>query len=63
MVHGNASCMQPGASLLIIPTIARGADQLLMSLAILTTKYSEYEVEYTCVYCTMLTRAAARYIL
>ena len=63
MVYGNASCMQLGACLLITQTIASGADQLLISLAIFTKKYSEDQVEYTCVCHVVLTAAAARYIL
>jgi hypothetical protein len=63
MVYGNASCMQPGAYLLIIPTIASGADQLLISLAILIERYSEDQVDYTCVCCIILTGAAASYTL
>jgi hypothetical protein len=61
MVYGNASCMQLGAYLSIIPTIALGADQPLMSMAILIKRYSKDHVEYTCVCCVMLTGAAARY--
>jgi hypothetical protein len=61
MVHGNASCMRLGAYLFIIPTIALGADQPLMSMAILIKRCGKDHVEYTCVCCIMPTGAAARY--
>jgi hypothetical protein len=63
MVRGDASCMQPGAYLLVIPTIVLGADQLLISIAISSKRYSEDRVEHTCVCCVMLTGAAARHTL
>jgi len=63
MVLGSASCMQPETYPLIIPTIALGADRLLMSMATSTKRYSEDQVEYRCVCCFMLIGLAARYTL